>query len=127
MHILRINAKEAPQPEGGYSQALAVEGATRLLFISGQIPETLDAEVPTGFEAQANLVWRNLLAQLDAAHMSVENLVKITIFLSSRSYAEINSEVRVAFLKGHVCALTVVITGIFDESWLLEVEAIAAV
>ncbi|MGH7930167.1 MAG: RidA family protein, partial [Candidatus Binatia bacterium] len=58
--------------------------------------------------------------------MTVSNLTKVTIFLSSREYAEANSRIRQEFLGGHNPALTVVITGIFDESWLIEVEATAA-
>ena len=98
----------------------------RLLFISGQIPESVNGEVPEGFRAQARLVWANVLAQLEAAGMSINNLVKITTFLSSREYAIANREVRQETLGTHAPALTVIIAGIFDEKWLLEIEAIAA-
>jgi 2-iminobutanoate/2-iminopropanoate deaminase len=116
----------APTAAGGYSQALQVEGAQRLLFISGQIPESAKGEVPEGFPAQAKLVWANVLAQLEAAGMSVTNLVKVTTFLSSREFALSNREARQQALGTHSPALTVVIAGIFDEKWLLEIEAIAA-
>jgi enamine deaminase RidA (YjgF/YER057c/UK114 family) len=33
-----INAADAPAAVGGYAQAMAVDGAKRLLFVSGQIP-----------------------------------------------------------------------------------------
>ncbi len=36
---------------------------------------------------QARLAWRNLDAQLKAAEMGLDNLVKVTIFLSDRRYA----------------------------------------
>jgi enamine deaminase RidA (YjgF/YER057c/UK114 family) len=58
--------------------------------------------------------------------MTFENLVKVTIFLSSREYAVHNRDVRREVLGTHSPALTVIITGIFDEKWLLEIEAIAA-
>ena len=58
--------------------------------------------------------------------MSVANLVKVTTFLASREHAILNREVRQEVLGVHAPALTVIITGIFDESWLLEIEAIAA-
>ena len=66
------------------------------------------------------------MAQLEAADMSVTNLVKVTTFLSSREYASQNSEFRQEILGTHSPALTVIITGIYDEHWLLEIEAIAA-
>ena len=66
-----FNSPLAPAPAGGYAQALQVEGAQRLLFISGQIPESAKGEVPESFPAQARLVWANVLAQLEPAGMSV--------------------------------------------------------
>ena len=126
MNIIAINAESAPAASGGYSQALEVQGAKRLLFISGQIPETRAGSVPEGFPAQAKLAWQNVLAQLHAAGMSVSNLVKVTTFLASRELAIANREARHEALGSHAPALTVVVAGIFDEQWLLEIEAIAA-
>jgi enamine deaminase RidA (YjgF/YER057c/UK114 family) len=72
------------------------------------------------------VVWNNVIAQLASANMAVENLVKVTTFLSSREFAVPNREIRQEFLGAHRPALTVIIAGIFDEKWLLEIEAIAA-
>ena len=96
------------------------------MFVSGQIPESVAGNVPAEFSAQARLVWQNVIAQLEAAGMSIGNLVKVTVFLSSREFAAANREVRREVLQGHAPAMTVIITGIFDEKWLLEIEAIAA-
>lgn len=126
MKITAINSDFAPEAVGGYSQALLVEHAERLLFVSGQIPVAPGGRVPTDFESQCRIVWSNVVAQLNAAQMTVSNLTKVTIFLSSREYAEANGRIRQEFLGGHSPALTVVITGIFEESWLIEIEAIAA-
>ena len=126
MKLASINSPSAPQAAGGYSQAVEVTGAQRLLFISGQIPETVTGIVPLDFSGQARLVWHNVIAQLEAAGLSISNLVKVTTFLSSRDFAMANREVRREVLGSHVPAMTVVITGIFDGKWLLEIEAIAA-
>ena len=58
--------------------------------------------------------------------MTLDNLVKITTFLSDRRYCQENYEVRTEVLGERFPALTIIITGIFDEAWLLEIEAIAA-
>ncbi|MGC1523834.1 MAG: RidA family protein [Steroidobacteraceae bacterium] len=126
MKIDPVNAEAAAQAAGGYSQGVVVSGARRLLFISGQIPETPAGHVPSDFPAQARLVWGNVSAQLGAAGMTVANLVKVTIFLSSREFATGNREIRQEVLGAHSPALTVIITGIFDDKWLLEIEAVAA-
>jgi len=75
---------------------------------------------------QCRLVWANITAALDAAGMDVRNLVKVTTFLSDRRYAAANTAVRQQVLGDHEPALTVIITGIFDAKWLLEIEAVAA-
>jgi enamine deaminase RidA (YjgF/YER057c/UK114 family) len=109
-----------------YAQAHAIEGFSRLLFISGQVPADEAGEVPDDFKDQCRLTWRNVEAQLHAAGMTLDNLVKVTIYLSDRRFRQANYEVRHEVLKGRSPALTVIITGIYDEAWLLEIEAIAA-
>ena len=81
-----INASDAPQPLGGYSQAVELTGASRIVLVSGQIPVAADGKVPEDFEAQARQAWANLIAQLHAADMTLDNLVKVTFFLSDRKY-----------------------------------------
>ena len=126
MRAREINAPDAPAPQGGYAQAIEVTHATRLLFISGQVPETAAGVVPEDFRSQARLAWAHIVAQLTAAGLGVANLVKVTTFLASRQHAADNSEIRQEVLGTHRPALTVVITGIYDQRWLLEIEAIAA-
>jgi 2-iminobutanoate/2-iminopropanoate deaminase len=121
-----INSDEAPLPVGWYSQALEVSDAQRILFVSGQIPVTKGGEVPQGFGAQCRLAWANVLAQLRAADMTTDNIVKVTTFLSDRSYGQENRDIRREIFGDRGPALTVIITGIFDDQWLLEIEAIAA-
>jgi enamine deaminase RidA (YjgF/YER057c/UK114 family) len=67
-----------------------------------------------------------VIAQLRAADMTLDNLVKVTIFLSDRKYTADYRKVRQEVLQGRQIGLTTIITGIFDEKWLLEIEAIAA-
>ena len=126
MQIRRINAETALVPTSGYCQALEVAGHTRMLFVSGQIPVGADGGVPEGFEAQCRLAWKNVEAQLKAAGMTLDNLVMHRTYLADRSYTLVNRAVRSEVLGGRETALTVVITGIFDETWLLEIEAVAA-
>jgi enamine deaminase RidA (YjgF/YER057c/UK114 family) len=124
--ITERNSKDAPMATGGYAQAVSLQEHRQLLFISGQIPETVGGSTPTEFKFQCELVWANITAQLKEAGLTVNNLVKVTTFLSSRKYANENSTIRQHILGSHSPALTVIISDIYDESWLLEIEAIAA-
>lgn len=121
-----INASDAPQSQGGYAQAVETTATTRTLYISGQIPAAPDGTVPSDFASQARLAWANVEAQLRAAGMALDNLVKVTTFLADRTHAAEYRRVRNEVLAGRQVALTVVIADIFDETWLLEIEAIAA-
>ncbi len=109
-----------------YSQAFEIARFERLLFISGQVPEGEDGEVPADYRSQYRLAWANVEKQLRAAGMSFDNLVKVTIFLSDRRYIEESRGLRKEILGERSPALTIIICGIFDAAWLLEIEAIAA-
>lgn len=112
--------------DSSYAQGHEISGFNRLVFVSGQVPVDDAGKVPTAFRDQALLVWRNIEKQLAAADMTLDNLVKVTTFLSDRQYRRENYEVRHEILQGRSPALTIIIAGIYDEAWLLEIEAIAA-
>ncbi len=113
------------KPNGNYSHAVETSGANRQLFISGQIPENIDGEVPANFEAQCGIVWNNISEILKSAEMSFENIVKITTFLTDKNQAAQNGEIRRKFLGDLRPALTVVVVQTLDSRWLLEIEALA--
>lgn len=127
LKLTGINAENAPQTAARrYSQALQVSGHQRLLFISGQIPATKDGHVPGNFEDQARLAWGNLEAQLVAAGMSLDHLVKVTVFLKRYEDRDLNAKVRWEIMGERAPALSTIVTDVYDPAWLLEIEAIAA-
>jgi 2-iminobutanoate/2-iminopropanoate deaminase len=116
----------AIEPTGlAYAQACEVSDARRLLFISGQVPEDENG-IPTEYADQYRLCWRNIEKQLRAAGMSFDNLVKATIFLSERKLIAQSAGLRQSILGERSPAITIVLAGIYDQRWLLEIEAIAA-
>lgn len=125
MEVIAHNAPDAPSTQGNYAQAVEVRGQTRTLYVSGQIPVNKDGAVPTDFSDQARLAWANIEHQLNAAGMTLGNIVKHTTYLSSREYRDEYRAIRLAVLGEHKPALTVIIADIFDPAWLLEVDAIA--
>lgn len=115
-----------PMPGLAYAQATEISAFKRLLFISGQVPADADGNVPADYPSQYRLAWSNVEAQLRAADMTFDNLVKVTIFLSERRYVRESAGLRPAVLGDRTPAITIVITGIYDQAWLLEIEAVAA-
>lgn len=76
-----IETKEAPSAIGAYSQAVQ---AGKLVFLSGQIPlDPVTMELVEGdFEARARRVFDNLEAVARAAGGSLDDVVKLTVYLT---------------------------------------------
>jgi len=123
--IQQLNPSILPTPSGNYTHGAVVDGARRTVFVSGQVPWAENGQVPPDFDTQCRLVWRNVLAVLAEAGMGVENLAKVTTYLSDRRYREANSTIRHEILGDHRPALTIIIADIYAEEWLLEIEAVA--
>jgi reactive intermediate/imine deaminase len=86
-----IHSDSAPAVIGTYSQAIQ---AGDLVFMSGQIPlDPATMEVVDGdFEARARQVFDNLRAVAEAAGGSLDEIVKLTIFLTDLgNFATVNS------------------------------------
>lgn len=125
MQIRHINAPDAPAPAGQYTQAVEVTGATRTLYISGQVGSAVDGTIPEGVEAQSRLVWANLIAQLRAAGMTLDNVVKITTILPNHADLAASRVGRAEVLGDRKPASTLIIGGLANPAWKIEIEAIA--
>ena len=120
-----LNASDAPLPAAAYTQAVEVSGATRTLYISGQVGVRMDGSVPDGIAEQSRLAWQNLAAQLRAAGMTVDNLVKITTILPNHGDLAAAREGRSAVLGDRRPASTLIVGGLANPAWKIEVEGIA--
>ena len=120
-----INAANAPQPVNAYCQAMEVSGGTRILFISGQGGVRVDGTIPATMEEQAELAWRNVGSQLAAAGMGFGNLVKVTMIIRHESEILASRPARLAALGDHRPASTVIIGGLVNPAWKIEIEGIA--
>jgi reactive intermediate/imine deaminase len=86
-----IHTNKAPQAIGTYSQAVNHNG---LVFISGQIPlipETMEM-ISADIEAQIRRVFENLSAICTAAGGSLDDIVKLTVFLTDMgNFSQVNA------------------------------------
>jgi 2-iminobutanoate/2-iminopropanoate deaminase len=125
-HLAMLKTAIEASPATAYAHACGISGFERLLFISGQVPADKDGNVPADYKSQYRLAWANVESRLAAAGMSFDNLVKVTIYLSDRRYVKESAGLRHEVIGDRTPAITIIITGIYDEAWLLEIEAIAA-
>ena len=87
-----ISTKNAPQAIGPYSQAVETGN---LIFISGQVPinpETGDV-ISSSIEDQANQVIKNIQSICEAADRGLEDIVKLSIYLTDLGNFSIVNEV----------------------------------
>lgn len=86
-----IHTDNAPAAIGTYSQATL---AGNLVFLSGQIPLVADSmEMVAGdFETRARQVFSNLAAVAEAAGGTLNDAVKVTVFLTDLdNFATVNA------------------------------------
>tara|TARA_Y100001970_G_C13980908_1_gene723092 strand:+ start:194 stop:664 length:471 start_codon:yes stop_codon:yes gene_type:complete len=120
-----ISTENAPQAIGPYSQAVKTGN---LIFISGQIP--LDPKtgdlVDGSIEDQANQVLNNIKSICEAAGHGLEDIVKITIFLTDLgNFAVVNEVMKTHFKEPYPARATVEISGL-PLGVDVEIEAIVS-
>ena len=121
-----ISTKNAPQAIGPYSQAVK---AGNLMFISGQIPwdpESGDL-VSQSIEDQAKQVLENVKSICEAAGCSLDDIVKISIFLTDLSnFAIVNDMMKEYFSEPYPARATVEVSGL-PLGVNVEIEAIVLI
>ena len=74
-----VATDNAPLAIGPYSQSIS---ANNMLFISGQIPiDPVSGSIPEGIKAQTAQSIANAQAILEAASLSLKDVVKTTVFI----------------------------------------------
>ncbi len=119
-----LNAPDAPPP-GAYSQAVEVSGVSRTLYISGQVGAELDGSVPEDVTAQVRLAWKSLVAQLAAAGMGLDNLIKVTTIVPDAASIPATRTVRAEVMGSRRPASTLIVGGLANPAWKVEIEGIA--
>ncbi len=112
-------------PTDGYSH-VAKAGST--LYIAGQVAKDLQGNlVGRGdFEAQVRQVFTNLKNILEETGGNLNNIVKLTTFLTHFNYRETYRKVRKEFLQEPYPANTqLIVESLASPDYLIEIEAIA--
>lgn len=121
------NPAEIGAAVAAYAQGVRVEGAAKLLFISGQVGTLPDGSLAGDTEAQLEVCWKRIFAILADAGMTKHNIVKISTFLTSADDIGTNRKVRDRMLEGHLAASTMlIVSGLANPAWTCEIEAVAA-
>jgi enamine deaminase RidA (YjgF/YER057c/UK114 family) len=108
-----------------YAHAIELRGADRLVFVSGTMGLRPDGAAGSSLEEQLTLVWDNIAAILASADMTLDNVVRVTSYLTDREFAGPNADARNRAL-GRLVPVTGVVVATLSDDWLVELEVIAA-
>jgi 2-iminobutanoate/2-iminopropanoate deaminase len=119
-----VKTKNAPAAIGPYSQAIK---AGDFLFISGQMPiDPLTGDITgTDITTQTRQTLDNLKALLAAAGMSLDNVVKVYVYLVDMNDFQAMNEVYATYFTTHYPARVTVGVASLAKGALVEIEAIA--
>jgi len=121
--VTRNNPPAVREPTG-YTHAIQITGEVRRLLISGQVGIALDGTVPSTGEGQVAQAFANLRAVLTANEMTVQNIVKTTVFLTDRGLLPAFRSARSAVFGDHAPASTLLfVVGLADPRLVVEIEA----
>lgn len=120
-----VNTPQAPAAIGPYSQAVQIGN---LVFTSGQIPidPATGTLVQGGIKEQTRRSLANVKAVLEAAGLSMDKVVKTTVFMADMNdFADMNS-VYAEFFSEPYPARSAVAVKTLPKGALVEIEVVAA-
>ena len=121
-----IQTDRAPAAVGAYSQATATED---LVFTAGQIPLTANGDLldDADVDVQTEQALENLVAVLDAADASPEDVLKVTVYLDDIEDFEGMNPAYEGFFEPDPPARSAVGVDALPKGVAVEIEAVASV
>jgi 2-iminobutanoate/2-iminopropanoate deaminase len=119
-----IHTDKAPAAVGPYSQASKINGT---VYTSGMLGiDPADGQIKGDIYAQAEQALRNLSALLEEAGLTMDDVVKTTVFITDMScFAGIN-EIYTKYFTAPFPSRSCVEVSKLPKGGLIEIEAVAA-
>ena len=127
--VKRTNPPTLSTPTG-YTHVVEVTGPAKTVYIAGQIAFDKEGKIVGAGDmaAQAEQVFKNLQAALDAAGAKFSDVVKMNTYITDMSKAPAVREVRARYFGQTAPASTLVqVPALARPELLLEIEVIAVV
>ena len=117
-----IQTPDAPAAIGTYSQAVRVDNT---VYLSGQIGlDPTNMTMVEGIEAQVNRVFQNLRAVADAAGGSLDDVVKLNIYLTDLGHFSKVNEIMATFFHQPYPARAAVGVASLPRNALIEADGV---
>ena len=118
-----ISTEKAPAAIGPYSQGIVAGG---LLFTSGQLPiHPVTGKVPATVEEQTIQVLDNLKAVVEAAGLTLRNVVKTTVYLQRMGDFDTMNKIYATYFPNNPPARATVEVSKMAKNALVEIDAVA--
>jgi 2-iminobutanoate/2-iminopropanoate deaminase len=119
-----IKTSKAPQPIGPYSQGVR---AGNFVFISAQAPidPNIGKVVDTDIESQTRQVLENIKSILEAANLTLSNIVRTTVFLRNAADIKRMNDVYQSYFSENPPARTTAEAKLPSPDMLVTIDAIA--
>jgi len=121
---MAINSEKAAKPVGKYVHA---KEAGDLVFLSGVGPRHPETDkIPEGIKAQTHAVFSNVNAILEAANLSMSNVVDIMVFLTNMKddFSQFN-QIYSEYLEGYEVTRTTIEVGSLPTPISVEFKVVA--
>ena len=120
-----ISTKNAPAAIGPYSQAIEVNG---FVYTSGQLPINPETGEFAGsdIKSQTEQSLKNVKAILEEAGLTMQNVVKTTVFLADMADFAAMNEVYSSYFSEPYPARSAVAVKTLPKAALVEIECVAA-
>ena len=128
--ISRIDPEGVARPFANYSHVVTAAGIHKLVFCAGQVAADAEGAVlpPDDFDQQADMVMANLGKALAAGGAKLSDVTKVTIYICNPHDVPKARGVLGKYFVGHAPGSTLLIVrGLANPNFLLEIEAIAAI
>ncbi len=121
------NPDSISSSRSNYSHAVEVPPNARTLYISGQVPVAADGTTPESIEDQVALAFDNVQTVLGEAGMTLEDVVRINVYLTDEAYFPAFRDQRNRLFTGHKAASTALaVAALAHPQFKVEIEAVAA-
>jgi 2-iminobutanoate/2-iminopropanoate deaminase len=119
-----ITTDKVAQPTNPFSLGIKVND---LLYTSGQVGKDQRGQLVQGFQAQVEQAMENLKSIIEAGSSSMENVIKVTIFVTDISKMSQLNEIYRRYFHGDFPARSTVEVSRLGLNAEVEIEAVALV
>jgi 2-iminobutanoate/2-iminopropanoate deaminase len=124
----KLNPKSIVAPfNNAYHHAVVIPSGARIAYVSGQIGLNPDGTLPSTIEEQADRAWKNVIESVKEAGMTINDIVKVTVYLLDDKDYPAFAAARQKYLgDARPASTAILVKQLVSPDWRVEIEVVAA-